>query len=356
MSFLRLIRKLIARVALIIFALILVALFYRVPQWLLSLAFPNDYVYRSTVSVTYQGKKYTGETLTGCREIRNGWPDWINIIRRLPYSSRVWSTALNIELPDRRFLLLPGASVCGQTAFHKDPKWKIALGLVYEFNGVSPTSFYPLSVYSHAYLFDDAVNPKGMIAILDKNGAEELGFAFSNVTISPATWREVEDHLARKPNAPWLAPVVEKKLTEDYDVFKSGIEGYVARRYSLREAMQVPEFAAWAQTADRSQIVGPLPSGKLEQYYPKRSSVALKPDWSNHSWQVTNTSASQLRFNVFPNQWNADVKTPLVCITLNRCIKIRPDFFGSNPLIDWMNGEVFSIMRGASFEGTIIAR
>jgi hypothetical protein len=38
----------------------LALLFYRLPQAALTWIFPNDYVYRFTVSVTLDGKTYTG--------------------------------------------------------------------------------------------------------------------------------------------------------------------------------------------------------------------------------------------------------------------------------------------------------
>jgi hypothetical protein len=56
-------------------ALLLAVFFYRLPQAALTWGFPNDYVYRFTLSVTLDGKTYTGETVSGCRVQRSALPD-----------------------------------------------------------------------------------------------------------------------------------------------------------------------------------------------------------------------------------------------------------------------------------------
>jgi hypothetical protein len=105
----------------------LALLFYRLPQAALTWIFPNDYVYRFTVSVTLDGKTYTGETVSGCRVERSPVADALEASR---WHLRVWATPLNVALPDGRFLYLGPRAYCSETPKRPDPAWKRWLGLL----------------------------------------------------------------------------------------------------------------------------------------------------------------------------------------------------------------------------------
>ena len=162
---------------------------YRVPQALLSQLLPNDYVYRFSVSVDYDGKTYTGEAVSGCRRTRDGWPDWT----RFPemgdgWHVHLWSTGINVQLPNGRFLLIPNVWSCNPTAFRPNPPGMVAVGLVSNFLAPQSEKYQALSPTSPVFLFDDIKNPKTQIEIATPQGLAALGLNLSSVSVSPATW------------------------------------------------------------------------------------------------------------------------------------------------------------------------
>jgi hypothetical protein len=332
--------------------------FYRLPQALLTILFPNDYVYRFTLTITVGGKTFTGETVSGCRVQRSALPDWFNDAFADRWSVRVWATPLTVPLSDNRFLLLPALNVasCHATAWRPDPGWKRMLALIQDtVSGEAPIDPF-LNVQTLAIenrrpiLFDHAVAPKQSTVLFTRNGAEALGLHLSSVAVSPATWREVEDNLARKPGAPWLAPAVEeciRTLPQRCRLAEAG--GYKALAVSLAEAMQDPAFATWTKQTDRRERITVVPDGRSpvgsalrHRFDPsdKRPKFAMTPDWSAVRWTMTHQSG--FAHVVFRNEWPGSLQEPMFCSAPERCAKCRNGASCRNPyaIVDWAEGRV----------------
>jgi hypothetical protein len=91
----------------------------RLPQAALTWIFPNDYVYRFTVSVTIGGKTYTGETVNGCRVQRSPLSDAFENASGNRWHSRMWATPLTVALPQNRFLFISALNVA--SCHHERP-------------------------------------------------------------------------------------------------------------------------------------------------------------------------------------------------------------------------------------------
>jgi hypothetical protein len=332
-------------------AMVLTVLFYWLPKAVLTWIFPNDYVYRFTVSVTLDGKTYTGETVSACRVQSSSVADVLKARFGHYWNWRLWATPLNVALPDGRFLLLPPRAYCGETPERPDPLWKWRLGLLPPW-GADEAPFDPFR-RSRPVLFDGAVAPKQGTVLLTRAGAESLGLQLSSIIVRPATWREVEDHLDRKPGAPWLAPVVEQCVrTRSPTCRIHEARGYKALPLTLAEAMEVPAFAAWAKQADRSQPVTGVPDRGLairlhDEFRHKKPVVAMTPDWSAGRWIATEQQG--LAHVVFPPDWPGDLSAPILCFTADRCVKR----FAGFAAVDWDAGRVI-VADGENLFGRIV--
>jgi hypothetical protein len=324
----------------------LALIFYRLPQAALTWIFPNDYVYRFSLSVTLDGKTYTGETVSGCRVQRSPVADALEDTFGSRWRYWVWATPLNVALPDGRFLYLEPRAYCSESPERPDPAWKRRLGLL----SLAVADKTPLDPFRHSrpILFDDPVAPKQGTVLLTRAGAESLRLQLSSVTVKPATWREVEENLARKPGAPWLAPIVEQCVrTRSPRCRIDEAVGFKGLRLTLAEAMEFPAFADWARQVDRSQPVTMVPdwvigSGLIGRFREKKPIVAMTPDWSAGRWIATEQHG--LAHVVTRREWSGDLAHPILCFAADRCAPPpRGTGFGGFGVVDWNADQVIAV-------------
>jgi hypothetical protein len=343
--------------------------FYRLPQAVLTWIFPNDYVYRFAVSVTFEGKTYTGDTVSACRIQRSPFPDPFEDTFGDRWHMRLWATPLTVSLPGNRFLLIPALNVvsCHESPERPDPAWKRWLGLVSP-HVAGETPFDPFSVRQtfglqarRPVLFDDAVAPRQSTVLYTREGAVTLGVDVSLVSTSPATWRDVENHLARRSGAPWIAPVVEQCVTgEQGPCSIHRARGFRALSVSLAEAMQVPAFARWARQAERLEHIAQVPPEwrpliglVLERYFRAKPRVALAPNWTAARWHATDQT--DLAHVVFPNEWPGSLAEPVLCTTDDGCVAFRRSLSGYT-VVDWSREKVVVASPVSSDVGIIVLR
>jgi hypothetical protein len=331
--------------------LIAITCFFRVPQALLTRIFPNDYVYRLSVSVRVDGHIVTGETIAACRGRRDGSPDWMHeMMGHSPWTYRSWAVALDVELPGKGFLQLPVRSWCGPTSFRPEPKWKTMLGIApNEKRHPRDDQLSALTPMGDvALLFDDTVAPTSAIGIQTPEAAEKLGIKVSRVTISPATWDQLEEHLKRGPGSPWLAPMTEKCISAEptpRGCLAGPIIGYYADRYPMRFGMMIKEFADWADSTNKTRVVAPIDltfrrSRNLPYYQ-------LKPDVSSGRWHLTDIANHDLQYIVIEKTSPFDRDAPVVCLSDAQCHQVD---IGRQALVNWTTDEVLVIREYKQIE------
>lgn len=335
-------------IAVAIAVVLCIPFFYRVPHALVSQLLPNDYVYRFSVSVTYDGKTYVGETFSGCRLTRSAWPDWLRFAEMGDgWNRRKWSVGINVQLPDRRFLLIPETWSCGATSFRADPRWKVWVGLTPFDIEEQPNKYSVLGPNSPVFLYNDADSPTTKTEIWTTKGAVEQGLALSAITVALANWNEVEGEFAGRPGMPWVAPTLKSCIPVGSPSCLTGpTGGFSAVRLTLAEAMEVPEFSTWAASTEHAGISVGFPSIELGNRHRQRRALALRPNWAAMAWELTDVSEADNRFVVSERAWKGDLTDPVVCFAADRCRQMGKD----RAVIDWASGQVLLLQfgRGAS--------
>jgi hypothetical protein len=328
---------------------------HRVPQALLSRIFSNDYVYRLSVSVTVDGQTLTGETVAGCRVLRDWSPDWVlAIVSSRPWSIQQWAVALDVGLPGNRFLQLPAKAHCGPTTFRPEPIWKTMLGIAPNDIYVPTDDRIPALIPGQgtALLLDDRVAPRSAIGFDSKEAADGLGIKLSAVSISPSTWQQWKDHVNRRPGSPWLAPMTEQCVASETPIAKPALRpapkncfggpifAYRAHRYSLSDAMRVPEFATWAKSSDTTQIVAPVAPAEFYRARlgpGRRPFHKLAPDVPKDRWKLINATEDGPYHIVLGVRWLGNKDAPIVCLSDSLCDEVD---IRRQVLVDWTAGEV----------------
>ena len=340
----------------VVVGLPLALFFNRLPQAAFTWIFPNDYVYRFTLTVELDGKTYTGDTVAGCREERSALPDALNEAFGSYWFTYRWATPLTVALPDGRFLFLPPRADCSEMPFRPIPAWRSLLGLVSGRPAAEPR-FDPFGY--QPILFDDAVAPRAGTMLLTRQGAESLGLKLSLLTIGPATWREVTDNLERNPGAPWLAPIVEECMRAGPERCRLGqMAGYGALRMTLPQALEVPAFAAWADQADRSQELAVVPerrpnvAGMLASRFerPRDPPPGMLPDWAEGRWLAADQRG--LLNVVYWDAWLGGISEPILCLAADRCVQGTREAgrLAGFVVVDWTTAQVLV----ASSRGTAL--
>jgi hypothetical protein len=249
-----------------------------------------------------------------------------------------------------------------------DPAWKRWLGLIAD-SVAGEAPFDPFSTLQtfgldnrRPILFDDAVAPKQSTVLYTPAGAEALGLNVSFVTVTPATWRELEDNQARRSGAPWLAPVVEECIrAKPKPCSIDTARGFRALSLSLAEAMQVPAFATWANQADRMQGITQVPPDWLPviplillREFRSREAVALTPDWSRGRWMITNQTG--IAHVVFNGDWPADFVEPTFCSSEERCLRSRRSPPPAYTIVDWDLERVMTVQDQGHNTGPLVLR
>ena len=111
---------------------------------------------------------------------------------------------------------------------------------------------------------------------------------------------------------------------------------------TLAEAMEIPEFKAWADATDHIGISVGFPSWEVGNRFFRRREMVMRPNWAARAWEMTDISSEDLAIRVWEWAWKEAIIDPKICFAADRCVQMRTN----RTVVDWPTGQVLLVRTG----------